>query len=185
MLDQLHQGRQPSSPLSLLSMIQCLCLQVKEAHYKGLAHYYAALAHDHLATACSKIIPHTHTHFHSKLVSPCIGQDNIQLKNSQLLQDFYEKYTTVCVCVCVCVCPEGGKGVGEELRTEIRFLYAVDSAEAQEAITASHHDYHIGLGQLYIAVISEDLLFFHKHWPLNGNVWLSISLSLLPQSRPT
>lgn len=37
--------------------------------------------------------------------------------------------------------------IPEELRTEVRFLYTVDSEEAQEAITASRHDYHIGLGQ--------------------------------------
>ena len=30
--------------------------------------------------------------------------------------------------------------------TEVRFLYSVDSEDAQEAITASDQHYHIGLG---------------------------------------
>jgi hypothetical protein len=81
------------------------CIKVKEAHYKALAHYYAAMAHNHLATAC-----------------------------------------------------KGGEAVSEEVRTELRFLYAVDSEEAQEAITTNHHQYHIGLvkSHLNCAVLSHE-----------------------------
>ena len=49
--------------------------------------------------------------------------------------------------MCVCVCVEGEGVVGEEVRMELKFLYAVDSQEAQEAITASNQQYHIGLGK--------------------------------------
>jgi hypothetical protein len=80
-------------------------IKVKEAHYKALAHYYAALAHDHLASAC-----------------------------------------------------RGGEAVGEEVRMELKFLYAVDSEDAQEAITASDHHYHIGLAKAHLncAVLSHE-----------------------------
>ena len=41
---------------------------------------------------------------------------------------------------------EGEEVVNEEVRMELKFLYAVDSEDAQDAITASDHQYHIGLG---------------------------------------
>ncbi|CAI8016224.1 Rhophilin-2 [Geodia barretti] len=72
-------------------------VKVKEAHYKALAHYYAALAHDHLASAC-----------------------------------------------------KGEEVVGEEVRMELKFLYAVDSEEAQDAITASNQQYHVGLAKAHL-----------------------------------
>ena len=37
--------------------------------------------------------------------------------------------------------------MGEEVRMELKFLYAVDSEEAQDAITASNQQYHVGLGE--------------------------------------
>lgn len=42
---------------------------------------------------------------------------------------------------------EDGQVIAEEVRTELRFLYDVDSEEAQGAITTNHHHYHIGLGE--------------------------------------
>ena len=45
------------------------------------------------------------------------------------------------------MCVEGEEVVGEEVRMELKFLYAVDSEEAQDAITASNQQYHIGLGK--------------------------------------
>lgn len=44
---------------------------------------------------------------------------------------------------------EDGQVVAEEVRTELRFLYDVDSEEAQGAITTNHHQYHIGLGETF------------------------------------
>ena len=88
---------------------------MKEAHYKALAHYYAAVAHDWLASACSEWNSQRILSAHMTPSPPSPAGD--------------------------------GQVIAEEVRTELRFLYAVDSEEAQEAITTNHHHYHIGLGE--------------------------------------